>query len=61
MSGFAAKVESIKAAYDLCFGCGRTNPIGLQLDDFTADGAHGISATFTPREEYSGFAGIIHG
>lgn len=61
MSRFDAKVERIKAAYDVCFGCGRTNPIGLQLDDFAAEGDDAISATFTPRPEYSGFAGVLHG
>lgn len=58
---FSAKIDRVKAAYDLCFGCGRRNPIGLQLDDFMPAGDDAITTEFTPREDYRGFAGVLHG
>ena len=61
MSEYAERIAGIKATYDRCFGCGAGNPIGLQLDGFVADGEDGISTTFTPRPEYGGFDGVIHG
>lgn len=36
------------------------NPIGLHLDGFIA-GDDGLTASFTPRAEYRGFAGVLHG
>lgn len=44
---------------DYCFACGKQNPIGLALD-FRLDGGRMI-ASFTPRKEHQGFAGIMHG
>jgi acyl-coenzyme A thioesterase PaaI-like protein len=61
VTDFSAKVAAVKAAYEDCFGCGRANPIGLHLDEFTPDGEGGITATFRPRPEYRGFAGVLHG
>jgi len=44
---------------ELCFGCGKKNPIGLKLD-FKWDGK--IARTrFTPTEFYQGWAGMVHG
>ncbi|MEW5865996.1 MAG: PaaI family thioesterase [Bacillota bacterium] len=43
-----------------CFACGPHNPIGLKLEfELDADGRS--VATFTPREEFQGFAGVLHG
>ncbi len=61
MSVFADRIAEIKARYDQCFGCGMGNPIGLHLDDFVPDGPDGIATSFTPRAEYRGFDGVLHG
>lgn len=42
-----------------CFGCGRLNPFGLQLE-FVADG-DGVRADLTPGRLREGWAGTIHG
>ncbi len=44
---------------ELCFGCGRNNPIGLKLS-FQWDGST-VRAEFTPGEQYQGWLGVIHG
>ena len=49
----------IDREYDLCFGCGSKNPIGLKLN-FNWDGKQ-ARAEFTPTEFYQGWAGIVHG
>lgn len=53
-------VEALRAEYDHCFGCGASNPIGLRLDEFRP-GEDGVTATFTPRSEFAGFADALHG
>ena len=42
-----------------CFGCGRLNPYGLQLD-FVAEG-EGVRADLTPGRLREGWAGATHG
>ncbi len=42
-----------------CFGCSSKNPIGLKLD-FIRDGENFYS-DYTPREEFQGYPGILHG
>jgi uncharacterized protein (TIGR00369 family) len=42
-----------------CFGCGHDNPIGLRLRLHT-DGTK-VQTEFTPRPDYAGFKGVIHG
>ncbi len=49
----------IERGYNLCFACGRDNPIGLKLD-FKRDGEI-VRAEFTPTEFYQGWSGIVHG
>ena len=44
---------------ELCFGCGKNNPIGLKLD-FKREGKT-ARAEFTPTEFYQGWAEIVHG
>lgn len=44
---------------DMCFACGRNNPIGLKLK-FQRDGK-GVKAEFTPTKVYQGWADIVHG
>ncbi len=45
--------------YNMCFGCGKNNPIGLKLD-FRWDGKT-ASVEFTPTEFYQGWSGLVHG
>ncbi|HRA48617.1 MAG TPA: PaaI family thioesterase [Thermomicrobiales bacterium] len=43
-----------------CFGCGRQNPIGLQLTFFEQpDGV--VYADWTPARVHQGYEGIVHG
>ena len=44
---------------ELCFGCGKNNPVGLKLD-FKWDGKQ-ARAEFTPTKFYQGWSGIVHG
>ena len=44
---------------DMCFACGRKNPIGLKLG-FHFDGDDYVT-TLAVRPEYQGWTGIIHG
>jgi uncharacterized protein (TIGR00369 family) len=56
----ARRVERVKDRYEDCFGCGRANAIGLQLDDFSIEDGT-VVASFRPRPEYRGFEGVLHG
>lgn len=60
MSELGRRVAALREKYDDCFGCGLTNPMGLHLDGFKATGTE-ITANFTPRDEYRGFSGVLHG
>ena len=60
MTGLASRVAEIKADYEFCFGCGRRNPIGLNIDGF-ARTADGLTARFTPRADYRGYEDVLHG
>ncbi|MGH2562233.1 MAG: PaaI family thioesterase [Thermomicrobiales bacterium] len=42
-----------------CFGCGRLNPSGLQLDFYRNE--RGVWAPFTPDRRQEGYTGIVHG
>jgi uncharacterized protein (TIGR00369 family) len=42
-----------------CFVCGESNPLGLRLR-FETDGRI-VQTRFTPRAEYVGFKGVVHG
>lgn len=46
-------------SYHGCFGCGRDNPIGVALP-LEWDGER-VRALFSPKREYAGFEGVIHG
>lgn len=45
---------------NMCFVCGRENPIGLHLN-FYDDGADTVCTEFTPDDRYQGYPGIMHG
>ncbi|MBW3658653.1 MAG: PaaI family thioesterase [Actinobacteria bacterium] len=42
-----------------CFGCGPSNPDGLHLKSYEADG--GYVAEWTPEERYAGPPGVVNG
>ena len=44
---------------DMCFACGKGNPIGLKLD-FRFEGEEYVTE-FEVRPEYQGWMGIVHG
>ena len=54
------RLAAVRAAYGHCFGCGLDNPIGLQVTGFERNGDT-VRAGFTPRGDYAGFHGILHG
>ncbi len=57
----ATLVDRMRRHYDDgCFACGRENPLGLHLDDFSLDEGL-VSARFDPREEYRGAGTSLHG
>jgi len=45
--------------FDMCFGCGRNNPIGLKLN-LRQDGKT-VRAEFTPTELHQGWSDVVHG
>ena len=45
---------------DECFACGRSNPIGLHIDDFDIRGDD-VVATFAARHDLQGTIGSLHG
>lgn len=54
-------VDRVRVKYDDgCFACGRDNPIGLHLDDFSLDGAV-VTASFQPRSQFRGTPTTLHG
>ena len=57
----ATLVDRLRRHYDDgCFACGRKNPIGLHLDDFTMEEGV-VSASFNPRSDYRGAGTSLHG
>jgi acyl-coenzyme A thioesterase PaaI-like protein len=60
MSASETDVAALRAAYSRCFGCGLNNEHGLQLDGFTVDES-GVIAPFSPKPDFAGFEGILHG
>lgn len=49
----------IKEDLNYCFGCGKTNPVGLKLT-FDRQGEL-MHAEFTPQPEHQGYPGMTHG
>ena len=52
-------VSDFSGRWEMCYGCGQKNPIGLKLV-FTWDGK-GARSEFTPRKEHQGWPGVLHG
>ena len=53
------KPQITDKANNLCFACGKDNPIGLKLQ-FTDEGEV-IKGQFTPGELHQGWSGVTHG
>lgn len=60
MTSLVERVNIIRSVYDGCFGCGRTNQLGLALDGFVVDG-NTVTVGFTPRADHRGYHEILHG
>lgn len=60
MTSYAQRIAAIRSLYDGCFGCGRSNPFGLGLDDFEATDSS-VTVEFTPHEHHQGYGGVLHG
>ena len=45
---------------EMCFVCGRKNPIGLYMHFFD-NGDDEVSSEYTVPEQYQGYPGIVHG
>lgn len=45
----------------MCFACGPSNPLGLQIDSFEVDDEGNVSASFMPRSQYRGAGDTLHG
>lgn len=45
---------------DMCFVCGRQNPVGLYMN-FRDDGEHEVVSEYTVASHYQGYPGIVHG
>lgn len=52
-------INEINDHYNMCFGCGSNNPIGLKLS-FQRDG-DAVRAEFVPGEVHQGVPGYVHG
>ncbi len=59
MAGWPQIPIDTERGYNLCFGCGKDNPIGLKLD-FKREGKT-VRTEFTPTEFYQGWSDIVHG
>ncbi len=45
---------------DMCFVCGRNNPVGLYLQ-FYDNGQYYVVSKYTVSERYHSYLGIVHG
>jgi len=55
------KIELDPKNQDLCFGCGKANPIGLKLKFKWDQKSRCASAEFRPGPNLQGWAGFVHG
>lgn len=55
-------VNAVWTAGNTCFGCGKSNPLGLQISVFRdPQSSMRIVGDFMPKEYMGGFPGILHG
>jgi len=53
--------DLLRRSYDdMCFACGRDNPMGIAIRDFDVSGDR-VTAWFRPRPEHRGAPGVLHG
>jgi acyl-coenzyme A thioesterase PaaI-like protein len=45
---------------EMCFGCGRANPVGLYMK-FRDDGVDRVLSEYTVAQRYQGYPGLVHG
>ena len=45
---------------EMCFGCGRANPVGLYMK-FRDDGVDRVCSEYTVAQRYQGYPGLVHG
>ena len=54
-------LQDLAGPEGICFGCGPSNPQGLQIKSYWAeDGVH-VLATITPDPCYTGWPGLVYG
>jgi beta-phosphoglucomutase family hydrolase len=59
MTDWTGVLKEFNGRWDMCFGCGQKNPIGMKLVfKKVGNAAH---AEFIPREEFEGWPGVLHG
>lgn len=46
---------------NLCFACGKENPIGLKLDIRVLDNGELVMAEYVPPVHFQGWANVVHG
>lgn len=59
MSG-EPEFSNIQPNSEMCFGCGRNNPIGLYMK-FRDDGIDRVLSEYTVADRYQGYPGLVHG
>ncbi len=59
MSLWKEPTVSTSETYNMCFACGKDNPIGLKLE-FQEEGDV-VRSEFTPSELHEGWPGFVHG
>ena len=52
-------VQELHAPNSICFGCGPSNPEGLQIRSFRSK--NGLTMKFNPSSEHQAFPGMING
>ncbi len=52
-------VQELHAPNSICFGCGPSNPEGLQIRSFRSN--NGLTMKFNPSSEHQAFPGMING
>jgi uncharacterized protein (TIGR00369 family) len=55
-----ARFEHLQPNSEMCFGCGRANPVGLYMK-FRDDGVGRVLSEYTVAERYQGYPGLVHG
>ncbi len=54
-------IQDIVDKGGVCFGCGPSNPHGIQIKSYWADDNIHVVATVTPRDCFTGWPGLVYG